>query len=63
MKMAKNVDGFLAAHWPKYGVQGNFKGPINGGWKGAQPPRHPRNLGIQWPAHAIWWVAETCCKT
>ena len=37
-KMAKKVDGFLAALYPKYRVRGNLKVGVlvNGVWKGVQ---------------------------
>ena len=42
----------LMVFQPPFGLnmvyEGNFKG-CNVGWKGVQPPHHPRNLGIRWP--------------
>ena len=44
------------AFWPPFGLnyeyRVNFKGgcsPVNGWWKGVQPPHRQRNLGFQWP--------------
>ena len=63
MKLAKNVDGFSPALWPKY--RGDFKGgcpPLNGGWKGVQPLAAHTIWGFSDPAHAIWWTYFPCCK-
>ena len=39
LPFALNIEGWI--------LKGSL--PVNGSWKGVQPPRHPCNLGIQWP--------------